>query len=171
MTEKLGARWLVFLGFLLTGCGQQEELIQQPSVKQETMETSQNLSEEELMRNDTQLGQDDVEAIIALYDQMKQAMINVDMEKLDAILPDDFVAVHLSGRRQTKEEWLADIDRGQMVYHDFYTSRYHLREKGGTIILNIEQNIHATIYGVEGTWSVPGERLFQKKDGQWQLVG
>ena len=159
---------------LLTGCQTRSTVnTAEPSV-QNTI--SQELNEKDsqmtynITSNTTDLSQEEMEAIIDLYNRMKDAMIKADIETLEDILPDDYEAVHISGRRQSKEEWLADIESGQMVYYDFLDSSYGFSQENDQIILTVSQRIHAHIYGSEGTWSVPGQRYFRKIKGEWRLM-
>ena len=86
-------------------------------------------------------------------------------------MPDDYIAVHITGRRQTKEEWLKDIENGDMRYFHFTDLHYSFIQEGKRVQLGIRQRITANIYGSEGTWSIPGTRVFEKRDGEWQIVG
>ena len=121
--------------------------------------------------NTTDLSKEDQEAIIARYEELQQALIDQNIPKLKQLLPDDYIAVHITGRRQTKEEWLNDIDNGDMRYFHFTDLHYSLSQKGNRVQLGIRQRITANIYGSEGTWSIPGTRVFEKQGGEWQIVG
>ena len=121
--------------------------------------------------NSTNLSQEDVEQITSLYEELQQALIDKDMDKLNELLPDDYTAIHITGRRQTKEEWLADIANGEMNYYEFIDMRYDLANDGDEVVMTVSQRIRARIYGSEGTWSIPGERRFAQVDGQWRIVG
>ncbi len=44
-------------------------------------------------------------------------MVDADTERLDGILDDDYVAIHIGGYRQPKSEWLEQIRAGEMSYH------------------------------------------------------
>lgn len=124
-----------------------------------------------LVENTSQLSQEDQNQIIQSYEDFCQALIDKDMDKIDQMLPDNFVAVHITGKRQSKEEWLADIENGEMNYFEFLDVTYKLTSQGeNKATLDVTQRIHAKIYGSEGTWSIPGSWTYEKKDGQWQLV-
>ncbi|MGT2756143.1 nuclear transport factor 2 family protein [Streptococcus ovuberis] len=166
MKTKLGMMPF-WVALLLMGCGsQQEQTGQIEKAQQIRTEHSQSDKKEE-----TVLTQADKDSMIAIFEQMRQAMIDKDMATLDAILPDDYVAVHITGRTQTKAEWLADIENGEMNYYDFLDTEYSFSQEGDRVLMQVKQRIHAKIYGSEGTWSVPGDRYFQKRDGKWQIIG
>ncbi|WP_161978485.1 nuclear transport factor 2 family protein [Streptococcus sp. S784/96/1] len=161
MKTKLGMMTFV-VALLLTGCGSQQGQREHTT----TAQTQVDHHQEEVM-----ITQADKKEMIVIFEQMRQAMINKDIATLKAILPDDYVAVHITGRTQTKAEWLADIENGEMNYYDFLDTAYTFSQEGDRVLMQVKQRIHAKIYGSEGTWSVPGDRYFQKRDGQWQIIG
>ncbi|MET3557464.1 PBP1b-binding outer membrane lipoprotein LpoB [Streptococcus rupicaprae] len=160
MRVKFG-RMTLLLVLLLVGCNNQQGQREHTTTAQDQVKHHQ---EEEM------LTQADKEEMIVIFEQMRQAMIDKDMATLDAILPDDYLAVHITGRTQTKAEWLADIENGEMNYYDFLDTAYTFSQEGDRVLMQVKQRIHAKIYGSEGTWSVPGDRYFQKIDGQWKMV-
>lgn len=58
-----------------------------------------------------------------------------------------------------------------MRYFHFTDLHYSFSQEGNRVQLGIRQRITADIYGSEGTWSIPGTRVFEKRDGEWQIVG
>lgn len=123
------------------------------------------------MTHQQPLSQADKQTIIAIYNDLKTALITVDMESLDNILPDDFVAVHITGYRQSKSEWLKDISDGKMVYHGFYQTSYQFHQEGMDTVVDISQLIHANIYGTERRWHIPNHIRFKKIQNSWKLIG
>lgn len=172
---KNRTKWMMLglTGLLLAACGT-------TSQNQETSSASSAISQEKvestgddmasIKKNTTDLSQDEVAEIIGVYEDLQQAMIDVDMERLREILPDDYVARHITGVTQTREEWLADIESGEMVYYAFSDVSYELSQSGDQVQLSVSQRITANIYGSQGTWSIPGTRTFEKRDGHWVLV-
>lgn len=60
------------------------------------------------------------EELSVLYTQARycQAMTDADIDTMREIVSEDMVFTHMSGRRQTREEYFADIADG---YLDYYT--------------------------------------------------
>ena len=137
----------------------------------QTSSTETGVEQGQIESNKTDLSKEDQEAIIARYEELQQALIDQNIPKLKQLLPDDYIAVHITGRRQTKEEWLKDIENGDMRYFHFTDLHYSFSQEGNRVQLGIRQRITANIYGSEGTWSIPGTRVFEKRDGEWQIVG
>ncbi len=158
----------------LTACSQAEkgsQMNQSESSTSQTSSTETGVEQGQIESNKTDLSKEDQEAIIARYEELQQALIDQNIPKLKQLLPDDYIAVHITGRRQTKEEWLKDIENGDMRYFHFTDLHYSFSQEGNRVQLGIRQRITANIYGSEGTWSIPGTRVFEKRDGEWQIVG
>jgi len=60
----------------------------------------------------------DDEQLAVLYQQARycQAMTDADTDTLREIVSPDAVFTHMSGRRQTREEYFADIESGALRY-------------------------------------------------------
>lgn len=158
----------------LAACSQAEkgsQMNQSESSASQTSSTETGVEQGQIESNTTDLSKEDQEAIITRYEELQQALIDQNIPKLKQLLPDDYIAVHITGRRQTKEEWLKDIENGDMRYFHFTDLHYSFSQEGNRVQLGICQRITANIYGSEGTWSIPGTRLFEKRDGEWQIVG
>ena len=171
---------LLFVGIIilsiagLTACSQTSKGSQMNYSTTSTSQTSSTktgVEHGQIESNTTDLSKEDQEAIIARYEELQPALIDQNIPKLKQLLPDDYIAVHITGRRQTKEEWLKDIENGDMRYFQFTDLHYSLSQEGNRVNLKIRQRITANIYGSEGTWSIPGTRVFKKQDGSWQIVG
>lgn len=167
MIKKLLTLGLV--GLSLTACAQAGT--SQPSASSSSIQQTSSKVEGKIVGNTSQLAQTDQDAIIKSYEDFCQALMKKDMSAIDAALPDNFIAVHITGKRQTKQEWLADIESGEMNYFDFLDINYTLTsDSPDRAQLAVSQRIHAKIYGVESTWSIPGSWTYEKKDGQWVMV-
>lgn len=174
MKRLLYVAGIIFSISGLTACSQTskgEQMNYSTSSTSQTSSTETGVEQGQIESNTTDLSKEDQEAIIARYEELQQALIDQNIPKLKQLLPDDYIAVHITGRRQTKEEWLKDIENGDMRYFQFSDLHYSLSQEGNRVNLKIRQRIRANIYGSEGTWSIPGTRVFEKQDGTWQIVG
>ena len=55
--------------------------------------------------------------ILERFIEFQQALIDKDADKLDEILTDKYELVHMSGKKQTKEEFIAEIMDGPLNYY------------------------------------------------------
>ena len=174
MKRLLYVSGIIFSIAGLTACSQtkkEEQMNYSTTSTSQTSSTETGVEQGRIESNTTDLSKEDQEAIIARYEELQQALIDQNIPKLKQLLPDDFIAVHITGRRQSKEEWLKDVENGDMKYFHFSDLHYSLSQEGNRVNLKIRQRITANIYGSEGTWSIPGTRVFEKQDGIWQIVG
>ena len=174
MKKLLYVAGIIFSIAGLTACSQTSKGEQMNRSKPSTSQTSSTetgVEQGQIESNTTDLSKEDQEAIIARYEELQQALIDQNIPKLKQLLPDDYIAVHITGRRQTKEEWLKDVENGDMRYFHFSDLHYSLSQEGNRVNLKIRQRIRANIYGSEGTWSIPGTRVFEKQGESWQIVG
>ena len=56
-------------------------------------------------------------AVCTNYQAQREAMVAGDAEALAALLMNGFTLTHMTGFRQPKAEWLADVRSGVMTYH------------------------------------------------------
>jgi hypothetical protein len=91
-------------------------------------------------------------AVRANYEAQRQAMVAGDAEALGALLADGFTLTHMTGYRQPKSEWLADVRSGQMTYHAMADVDVSVDVSGGFPVLTARTRTEATIWGGHGTW-------------------
>ena len=102
-------------------------------------------------------------ALLANYDAQCQAMVAGDADALGALLSDDFVLVHMTGYRQTKAEWLADVRSGAMTYHAMEDVDVSVDASSGVAALTARTRTEATIWGAHGTWPLQLQITFERR--------
>lgn len=109
--------------------------------------------------------------IIARFVEFQQAIIDKDEDKLDEILSEDYVLVHMSGKRQSKREFIDEVMDGILNY-------YKSEIQDPTILHDDENNaslvgdvtLTAKVYGINGKWTLDTVINFRKIDGVW-IIG
>jgi hypothetical protein len=91
-------------------------------------------------------------AVRANYEGQREAMVAGDADALGELLADGFVLTHMTGYRQPKEEWLADVRSGAMTYHSMEDVDVRVEFDGGSPVLTARTRTVATIWGGHGTW-------------------
>ena len=97
----------------------------------------------------------DKELLRKLYIDLCDASINKDLDKLNEILSDDYILVHMTGMKQSKEDYIESVKSGELAY---YESNHE----------SIEVNINgeeATIIGKTKTLASP----FGSSKSWWNL--
>jgi hypothetical protein len=107
------------------------------------------------------------DAVLANYEAQCQAMVAGDADALSALLADDFTLVHMTGYRQPKAEWLADVRSGQMTYHSVADVDVTVDVSGGAPVLSARTRTEATIWGGHGTWPLQLRITYRQQDRAW----
>lgn len=112
----------------------------------------------------------DKQKIQAVFNRVNDAMVNKDIELLNNILDDDYVLVHMTGYKQSKEEWLDQIESKEMQYFKTMPKKTTITIDGNNAILICDTKIDARIYGFRNTWSMKMEMHFEKRGDSWYPV-
>src|SRR3954466_5733192 len=94
-------------------------------------------------------------------------MVAGDADALGALLAEDFVLVHMTGYRQPKDEWLADVRSGAMAYHAMEDVDVSVDASGGVPVLTARTRTEATIWGASGTWPLQLRITFTREGTAW----
>jgi hypothetical protein len=106
-------------------------------------------------------------AVRANYAAQRRAMVAGDADALGALLADDFTLTHMTGYRQPKAEWLADVRSGAMTYHSMDDVAVDVDVSGGAPVLTARTRTAATIWGGHGTWPLQLRILFTSDGTGW----
>ena len=109
--------------------------------------------------------------ILNRFIEFQQALIDKDAARLNEILTDKYELVHMSGKKQTKGEFISEIMDGTLNYY-----RSEIIEP--TILWDDEQRatlvgdvrLTAKVYGIEGKWTLNTTVDFEKIDGKWYFT-
>ncbi len=109
----------------------------------------------------------DEAAVLAVFERMQQAMIDKDMDTLNAIIKDDTTFTHMSGKTQSKNEYFTEIANGLLNYHKYEITNLHITIDGDFANLTALTTLTAKVYGMSGSWELSTNAYFEKIDGQW----
>ena len=111
------------------------------------------------------------DAVLANYEAQCQAMVAGDADALGALLADDFTLVHMTGYRQPKSEWLADVRSGAMSYHSMTDVDVSVDVSGDAPVVTARTRTAATIWGASGTWPLQLRISFAHEGTAWVATG
>ena len=110
----------------------------------------------------------DKEIIKNLYIELCDASINKDLNKLDEILADDYILVHMTGMNQTKEDYINSVKNGDLKYYESIHEDIEITIKdnkanvvGKTITLASPFRMH------KSWWRLRQDLELEKIDGKW----
>ena len=101
------------------------------------------------------------------YAAQRRAMVAGDADALGALLADGYTLTHMSGFRQRKAEWLADVRSGEMTYHAIEDVEVSVDLDGDVPVVTARTRTEATIWGSHGTWPLQLRTRFVDVGGSW----
>jgi len=112
------------------------------------------------------------EDLSALYQAARycQAMTDKDIDTMREIVSEDMVFVHMSGIRQTREEYFADVADGSLTYYTIGMADPVIEIDGDHAIVTYTSILNANAYGARGTFRMKGSHHYENRDGAWIAV-
>ncbi len=110
---------------------------------------------------------EEVEALKETYKSRLKAMVEQDVDTLSSLMDDDLILRHITGKTQTKKEWLDDIASGNMYYINIDNTKMDIKVSGDRATIEHTNTIEARIYGSHGTWTLSGTSYYAKRSNRW----
>ncbi len=107
-----------------------------------------------------------------LYVQARycQAMTDADIDVMRQIVSEDMTFTHMSGLKQTREEYFADIADGRLRYFTIGIEDPVIRVDGGKATVTFTSVLNANAYGARGTYRMKGMHRYELRGGEWIAV-
>ncbi|MBR0315644.1 MAG: nuclear transport factor 2 family protein [Synergistaceae bacterium] len=106
-----------------------------------------------------------------LYSEMYRHMISKDISQLSKLLDDSFVLVHMTGMRQSKQEYLTAIANGTLNYFSEEPENVSIRIDGNKAFLVGQSRVNAAVFGGgQHTWRLELDIDLINKNGQWLMT-
>lgn len=96
-----------------------------------------------------------------------QAMTDADIDTLREMVPEDATFTHMSGKRQTRDEYFSDIESGALRYFKIGIDTPIVEVNGDSGTVTFTSVLDANAYGAEGVYRMTGAHKFTKRDGKW----
>ena len=110
------------------------------------------------------------EEVLERFKEFQKAMIEKDYDALDEILDDDYTLTHMSGKTQTKYEYIDEIMDGTLNYYKSTIDSPQIRIIEGTkAVFNADVTLDAKVYGIKGTWTLHSQQTMEKVDDKWYI--
>jgi ketosteroid isomerase-like protein len=107
-------------------------------------------------------------AVLVANAHQNQWMVEADVDRLDDLLTDDFVLIHITGYPQSKTDWLTEIAQGSMSYHTVREQSITVTVEGSTAVLVARNLVTATIWGTKAVWPLQMTTRFVRDQGGWR---
>lgn len=111
-----------------------------------------------------------IDAVKQVEDGLGDAMVAVDMDKLNQILADDWKIIGMSGKVSTKESFLHDLKSGQHRLASFENGPMDVQVFGNVAVVHASVTEKRTDGGKDTSGLFVWMDLLEKRDGKWVIV-
>ena len=108
--------------------------------------------------------------VYAAYQAINNAMIEKDRTAMELYFDENMTFTHMSGKKQTREEFIGEIMDGTLNYFKVETKDFSIIVNGDTARMKVTHTLTAKVYGISGSWTMSGENTYKKRDGIWVRV-
>lgn len=108
--------------------------------------------------------------VYAAYVAINKAMIEKDRAAMERYFDKNLIFTHMSGKKQTREEFIGEIMDGTLNYFKVDTKDYSISVNGDTAHMKVTHTLTAKVYGISGSWTLGGENTYKKRNGIWVRV-
>ena len=112
---------------------------------------------------------DDQEEVLERFIEFQYAMIEKDLEKLNELLDDSYTLTHMSGKTQTKTEYIGEIMDETLNYYESIINNPIITITENKALLKADVTLDAKVYGMKGKWTLHSEQTMEKINGKWYL--
>ena len=112
------------------------------------------------------------EELSALYQaaRYRQAMTEADVETMRQIVSEDMTFTHMSGMKQTREEYFADVADGSLTYYAIGMENPVVAVDGDMATVTYTSVLTANAYGAQGTFRMKGTHYYRRMNGKWIAI-
>ena len=126
--------------------------------------------QESKQRNGTPPMTTEEKEVYSAYEAINKAMIEKDRTAMERYFDEKLIFTHMSGKKQTREEFIGEIIDGTLNYFKVDTKDYSISVNGDTAHMKITHTLTAKVYGIIGSWTMGGGNTYKKRDGIWIRV-
>lgn len=107
------------------------------------------------------------DAVQAAFAAFLQAMQEGDANRLHRLVVAGFTLTHITGYVQPGREWLAQMRKGQFVYHRITVQALSVEVTGDAATLEAQTLTDARVYGSRNEWPLLLTLDYTLRDGTW----
>ena len=111
------------------------------------------------------------EIIRNLYIALSDASINKDVSEFKNILADDYVLYHMTGMKQSKDDYISSVINGELKYYEaIHEDIKIIINKDSAKVIGKTKTL-ASPFGIgKSWWRLKQEMLLEKRGGKWVIV-
>ena len=106
-----------------------------------------------------------------MYRDYWRCMIQKDEQRLRDLMDEDYYLEHMTGVRQTREEFLAGLRAGTFNYYSAEHDAIEVRVNDNLAEMIGKSRVTAAVYGgSKKPWRLQGYFTLKKEDGTWKMT-
>ena len=99
-------------------------------------------------------------------------MVNKDADGLRDLMSEDYCLQHMSGLRQSVDEFISGLLDGTFNYYSAEHDDVIVSVTGPTAVMTGKSRVLAAVYGGgKNIWRLQGDFTLRKENGAWKLTG
>lgn len=111
---------------------------------------------------------EDEKIIRELYIKLCDASINKDVNTLNEILADDYVLIHMTGKRQSKQDYINSVLSGELKYYESIHESIEVKINGDRATIIGKTKTLASPFGFgKSWWKLRQDILLEKENDTW----
>ncbi len=115
---------------------------------------------------------DDRELIRELYRKYWRCMIGKDADGLRSLMAEDYSLLHMTGVRQSADEFLKGLMDGTFNYYSADHDSIEVTLNGNSALMIGRSRVTAAVYGGrKHSWRLQGDFTLRKENGTWKFTG
>lgn len=109
-------------------------------------------------------------AVAQIVHQQVQGMLDKNFNLLERVIAPNAKFVHITGKTQSKAEWLQQIRLGRMHYFGSHEVLFQVVVTGRKAQVVMRNELDARIYGFRNTWPLQSRVKLEKTEHGWQII-
>ena len=111
------------------------------------------------------------EKIAELYKDYWNYMIEKNIEGLKNLMTSDYCLFHMTGVRQTADEFLEGLKNGTFNYYSAVHDEIKVVVDGDSASMTGKSRVVAAVYGGgRNSWRLQGDFILRKEKGNWKFT-
>ena len=113
----------------------------------------------------------DIETIKEIYRRYWKCMIDKDESELRSLMSDDYYLMHITGTRQSIDEFISGLLDGTFNYYSAEHDDIQISVNGNTATMVGKSKVLAAVYGGgKSRWQLRGDFTLRKEKENWKLT-
>lgn len=113
----------------------------------------------------------DIETIKEIYSRYWKCMIDKDESELRSLMSDDYYLMHITGTRQSIDEFISGLLDGTFNYYSAEHDDIQISVNGNTATMVGKSKVLAAVYGGgKSRWRLRGDFTLRKENENWKLT-